>query len=977
MQKTSFLLIVVLVVFWQALTSVMALATSTTTQSDTTIVTTTVDVAASTIVAATDTATTSTSFLPAVLLSELVVVPVDQEIEWIEVYNLSEVPAVLDGWSLWDGAGKILNVTGTIGVRSYRSMNMPRSVFNNSGDTVILRNANGDIVDEIIYGNWLGASVSTTATGEALMRSAGAMNTSSPFLVTAHPTKGSANLLVEPVLSLVMASSTPATTALSSFDAQQVEPGSVLINEFVSDPADEEREFVELVNTKNIPVDITGWYIEDGSETKTMLEGSITPFGYLVIDAPKGALNNTGDVIILYGPRGEMVDHVLYGNWNGGVDARVAAPKDPESASRGLGDQGQNFFLTKTVTKGAENSIDVLVFSPVANEYPKTVRISELFPNPKGTDTTAEFIELHNIGTETVTMAGWSLGDTSKTRFVFATTTIYPNAYVAVPRSESRISLNNSGKESVTLFGPDGDVVDMVQYDGTVPEEQSYVRAEQTRLMLTRRITPGAENIVETPNNPPDVHILAPESVPAGQVVVLDASDTVDPEQDPLQFEWHLQKNVLSGEIVTTTFLLPGKYPIALDVTDGAGNVKKKTVTILVEEAVEPFQIAEVVSATGTLIYEFYPDPPGSDGDGEFIELFHAGNNTVDLSNMYLDDAEGGSKPYRIPVGTVMSPGMYAVFDRSLTGISLNNSSDMVRLLLPDKTVYEEISYADSVGGAVYMKDELGNWMWSVQPTPGAINAYVSSTVDTVNKKQKKTKEGKRIMPITISGILDEDIGDLVEIEGIVSAAPGLIGKQYFYISDKAGVLISVPKKHIPAVAVGDVVRVTGEIVEVNKERRIKTAKAEDVVIVRRGTAPQAAEYDIAGLSRDMAGTIVIVAGEITESKGTYAYIDDGTEELKVYFSRGAGIKQTLKVGDEARIVGVLHPVKDGVQLYPREMADIQVLATATASVEEIAYEKERDRELSPKMPIILATGTILVGASVFVRKKFFTKHTI
>ena len=47
------------------------------------------------------------------------------------------------------------------------------------------------------------------------------------------------------------------------------------------------------------------------------------------------------------------------------------------------------------------------------------------------------------------------------------------------------------------------------------------------------------------------------------------------------------------------------------------------------------------------LINEFLPNPEGSD-DGEFIEVFNLNDFSIDLSGFYIDDEDGGSKPFQI-----------------------------------------------------------------------------------------------------------------------------------------------------------------------------------------------------------------------------------------------------------------------------------------------------------------------------------------
>ena len=64
--------------------------------------------------------------------------------------------------------------------------------------------------------------------------------------------------------------------------------GSVVINEFVSDPADGEVEFLELYNTTIYSIDLSGWWIEDGSVRKSILGGTTLANGFFVLEKPKG-----------------------------------------------------------------------------------------------------------------------------------------------------------------------------------------------------------------------------------------------------------------------------------------------------------------------------------------------------------------------------------------------------------------------------------------------------------------------------------------------------------------------------------------------------------------------------------------------------------------------------------------------------------------------------------------------------------------
>src|SRR3989339_468112 len=63
--------------------------------------------------------------------------------------------------------------------------------------------------------------------------------------------------------------------------------GSVMINEFVSDPADGEVEFLELYNTTIYSIDLSGWWIEDGSVRKSILGGTTLATGFLISTSTK------------------------------------------------------------------------------------------------------------------------------------------------------------------------------------------------------------------------------------------------------------------------------------------------------------------------------------------------------------------------------------------------------------------------------------------------------------------------------------------------------------------------------------------------------------------------------------------------------------------------------------------------------------------------------------------------------------------
>lgn len=94
----------------------------------------------------------------------------------------------------------------------------------------------------------------------------------------------------------------------------------VSINEILPSPegADEINEFIELYNTNNFEIDLSGWKIEDfeGLITTHTLpkDTKISASGYLIFKRPetKIGLNNNKDGLNLIWPNGKVISYVSY-----------------------------------------------------------------------------------------------------------------------------------------------------------------------------------------------------------------------------------------------------------------------------------------------------------------------------------------------------------------------------------------------------------------------------------------------------------------------------------------------------------------------------------------------------------------------------------------------------------------------------------------------------------------------------------------
>ena len=354
--------------------------------------------------------------------------------------------------------------------------------------------------------------------------------------------------------------------------------------------------------------------------------------------------------------------------------------------------------------------------------------------------------------------------------------------------------------------------------------------------------------------------------------------------------------------------------------------------------------------------------------------MFNPADEDIDISNLKLDDEEAGSRAYTIPDNTFIKAGEYKVFGRQDTGLALNNTSDSVRILYPDGTVITEVRYDDVIEGHSFVRDGEGQWVWTSVLTPGKENVFGAPKTVQGSKIVKKSNYVKPVIITTLENIRNEDVGDKVQVVGVVAVGPGVLGTQFFYIVatsseqtiGQAGVQIYMYKKDFPDLSIGDRVEVIGELAESGGEARIKTSEKNDIKKIDHVGEPQARMVEIAEVGEQLEGQFVSVNGEITELKSSYMYVDDGTEEVKVYFKSGAGIKKdVLQEGDIVSVTGLVHQTKSEYQLLPRFQKDIVKTGVAEEMITKVEQEKKEDAaDLAEKYLTATAGGltAIFVG---------------
>jgi hypothetical protein len=878
--------------------------------------------------------------------------------EWMELKNTAASAVDLAGWKLTaeDGTPDII-LSGVIEAGEYfllRRMDDEAGGYlkyagalGNGGEKLLLMNSDGEIMDMVDAATGWPAGDNADKRTMAKDESSGVWKNSRD----SGGTPGASNLLEENSSGSSIQTGSQETAAPNTSVGSIFLPGSVLINEFVSDPADGDDEWIELFNKSGREIEADNWTISDGSGAVTRLSSEMIMGSFIVITKPKGNLNNGGDEIVLK-YNGIVIDRVVYGGWGNDSSANApAAGKSYATARRIDGyDTGRNsvdFALTDTLTPGQKNIItNSFLVDNVENAdgisgQNEQIYITELLPDPEGPDDENEFIELFNNGQEPADLSGWILKDNSKKTYKLSLT-IPAKSYAAIYRKESRIALNNSG-DSVFLFSPGSDEYSRKVDYGKAKTGQSYnlTGLGKDEWVWSETLTPGRENIFKAVNLPPTVDFYWPEIIVVGRPVLFDSSDTVDPEDDKLEFKWDFGDgftNILPNP--EHTFFNVGKYNIKLTVSDGVNNVLKEKVLDLsggIKAEIDNAAMAvPIISAKPAIkpeirVNEIMPNPIGNDS-GEWIELYNFGRTGFNLLGWRLDDEEGGSKPYILP-DNYLDMGGYLTIGRDQSKIALNNDRDAVRLFDPEGVLVHQVEYEKPPEGKSYAY-ENGQWHWTAAPTPQSENIIVidngkivkTASAAAGSENPAKSNESE-YTAVSLADIKTIEAGEKIRVLGRVAVLPDMVASQYFYIVDSGAAQVYSYKKDFPKLNIGDIIEVVGEISVVNSETRIKTKSAADIRVIENQPPPNAIELACEDVNEENAGELVKIAGQITSRKGSDIFVDDGTAEVRVFIKKTSGIvAKDFKAGETVSAAGIINMTKTGPRLMPRFPEDMEKL---------------------------------------------------
>jgi hypothetical protein len=371
----------------------------------------------------------------------------DDGSEWIELYNSDSVALDLSGWTLEYGTqsfsssvdlpeGLIIEAGGflLLGDEDVSDSDGVISVSlgnaSSSADGLRLVDCESLVVDTVIYGE--------PADGEETWED----DTGEATSFAPAPADGASTGRIEDGWDTdqcgedfeVMDVATPGRSNTEIPDCDGA--SAIKINEFLANPDGDDSgfEWVELTNTGSSTISLSGWQLQWGTSSwnKSMdfESGDLLAAGeFLLIGednveqadilASLGLGNGTdGDGLRLLHCGGGAADTVIYGGSNGdgwtddsGAEATSIAPALESGMSLGRCVDGEDtdasgidWVVSESSTPGSANVECV----PVECEAGAgTIKINEIFPNPEGTDSGQEWIELFNSGKTTQGLDAW------------------------------------------------------------------------------------------------------------------------------------------------------------------------------------------------------------------------------------------------------------------------------------------------------------------------------------------------------------------------------------------------------------------------------------------------------------------------------------------------------------------------------------------------------------------------------------------
>jgi hypothetical protein len=360
--------------------------------------------------------------------------------------------------------------------------------------------------------------------------------------------------------------------------------------------------------------------------------------------------------------------------------------------------------------------------------------ISEVLFNPLGEEPDAEWVELLNYGDVGIDLSGYKFGDAEIPGDTFEGMMAFPDDSFLNPRET--IVIVNTAKNFFSQYGflPDYEMSDS---DPNVKNMIKYVLWTSGNVNLNNesdevQLINYQDKLVDSVSWGKSIFAFNPPLNPVNDGVSI---ERYPPNFDSNQsHDWRYQGSPDPGHVdfSPTQTPIPTITPTPTPTITSTPSQTPTTTPSLTPTYTGTPTVTATPKISSLLISEIVYDPIGAENDGEWIEIFNAGDQAINLYDFKLGDEEtigGGEGMFQFPQSAVIGPsevliiavnglvfsgkyGFYPDYEFIDTGspalnmipyeawseggVHLSNSGDEVLLLNGEDQPEDALSWGDS-----------------------------------------------------------------------------------------------------------------------------------------------------------------------------------------------------------------------------------------------------------------------------------------
>lgn len=438
--------------------------------------------------------------------------------------------------------------------------------------------------------------------------------------------------------------------------------------------------------------------------------------------------------------------------------------------------------------------------------------------------------------------------------------------------------------------------------DGTQAASWHTATASHNLIPLSVEMaTPGRENS----NGAPVMNFSSTWKTTVGQPLVLDASDTIDPENNSLTYSWDIGGAKFSGPQITYQAATVGTITGTVDVTDGV-SITRTTFHIEVAATGAMVDGGASGASTGTAdlpkclavqFVELLPNPTGAD-TAEFMVIKNTGSDPASLAGCRVQ--VNGSRQYQLS-GTV-SPQSEILLTKQR--FRLPNTASFIELVSIEGTVVDRVQYPKTPEGRSWSR-QGNDWGWA-RPTPNGNNAAFDPVESSALGASTTKKEVTRI-----------------RVQGRVVAQTGLVGSRYAVVLASDGLWLARTAENTTLNIFSSVVLI-GKQITYQGQRAIAV---EGKPVISKGTTIPAGQAKLGDLDEQDAYRVVTVTGTVQMVRGSSIDLEDDTGQGTITIKTASHIiRPTLRAGDRLTATGVVMAGVTGLRILPRQKSDLAIV---------------------------------------------------